>query len=79
MGKRSEMENVTSLSRKISLDIYSPYTKESCDCFGTNGLETDIDKVSYALGGRSLRDINAKTKVLKHKVEIICVTRVRMV
>ena len=26
MGKRSEMENVTSLSRKISLDIYSPYT-----------------------------------------------------
>ena len=35
--------------------------------------------VSCALGGRSLRDINAKTKVLKHKVEIICVTRVRMV
>ena len=26
MGKRSEMKNVTSLSRKFSLDIYSPYT-----------------------------------------------------
>ena len=26
MGKRSEMKNVTSLSRKFSLDIYNPYT-----------------------------------------------------